>query len=335
VKRFDLIVVGAGLSGTAAASDLARAGLEVLVLEKSRGVGGRAATRRWAEARLDHGAPFFTARGERFSRLVRDLEAAGAVRAWTHGFHTWRAGTLEAPSEGYPRYVATDGNSALAKLLRGDAEYVLETEATVTRVERDEDGYSVTVETASGTVETRTARRVILTAPTPQALKLTGTILEPQTRAALEYVHWHPCWALLARLERAPDVPWGGVKLEDHPVLEWVGLEHTKRDSAPALVTHANPAWTTAHLERPAEETAPLLATALLETFPDAFEIVETRAHRWRYARASQMHPSPYLEQDRLFFCGDWCASDAHGTRVENAVQSGWAVATAILETRA
>jgi hypothetical protein len=334
VQTVDVIVVGAGLSGTAAATDLSRAGLEVTVLEKSRGTGGRAATRRWDDARLDHGAPFFTARGERFSSLVQQLETTGAVKVWTNGFHQWRDGTLHAPSDGYPRFVPSDGMNALSKAIRGDAAYTLETGATVTGIRRDGDGYTVSLETADKQLETRSAKRIIVTAPTPQALKLTDAMLEPATRAALEHVTWQPCWALLAQLSSAPDVPWRGIKLYGHPALEWIALEHTKRPSSPALVAHATPEWTTANLERSAEETAPLLRDALLETLPN-LEIAHVAAHRWRYARASQMHPAPTLEQDGLIFCGDWCATDPHGTRVENAVQSGWAAATRILETRA
>ncbi|MFM8721078.1 MAG: FAD-dependent oxidoreductase, partial [Chthoniobacterales bacterium] len=66
----DTIVIGAGLAGLAAAGRLRKAGQDVLVLEKSRGLGGRAATRRWDGLPVDHGAQFFTARSEDFRDQV-------------------------------------------------------------------------------------------------------------------------------------------------------------------------------------------------------------------------------------------------------------------------
>lgn len=43
----DVIVVGGGLAGLATASYLARAGLDVMLFEKSSCLGGRAATQNW------------------------------------------------------------------------------------------------------------------------------------------------------------------------------------------------------------------------------------------------------------------------------------------------
>lgn len=52
-------VVGAGIAGITAARTLAQAGWQVTVFEKSRGAGGRMATRRTAFGGFDHGAQFF------------------------------------------------------------------------------------------------------------------------------------------------------------------------------------------------------------------------------------------------------------------------------------
>lgn len=76
----DVAIIGAGLAGVAAAGDLIAAGKSVLLIDKSRGIGGRMATRRHAGTRIDHGAQFFTARSERFAAFVNGLLESGMVQ---------------------------------------------------------------------------------------------------------------------------------------------------------------------------------------------------------------------------------------------------------------
>ena len=67
-------VIGAGISGLVAARDLVSSGHEVLVIEKSRGLGGRMAARRAEDTVLDHGLPVLEVpSGGLLADLVRDL----------------------------------------------------------------------------------------------------------------------------------------------------------------------------------------------------------------------------------------------------------------------
>jgi predicted NAD/FAD-dependent oxidoreductase len=92
----DVAIVGAGVARLTAAPALRDRGLRVLVLEKSRGLGGRAATRRRGEGRIDHGAQFFTARDARFRARVDTWLATGDVLVWTRGIHVWRPDATNA-----------------------------------------------------------------------------------------------------------------------------------------------------------------------------------------------------------------------------------------------
>jgi len=75
-------VIGAGVSGLAAARTLRDQGHRVTVFEKSRGPGGRAATRRYGEVGFDHGAQYFTARDPAFRDAVDAWQEAGVVAPW-------------------------------------------------------------------------------------------------------------------------------------------------------------------------------------------------------------------------------------------------------------
>jgi renalase len=350
-NNVDVLVVGAGLAGLCAARDLTTAGYRVLLLEKSRGVGGRAATKRLelgrhgagttpleGIVRADHGAQFFTARSERFKGLVADLNARGITREWTRGFPRWHAGTLEEREPGNPRYACPEGMNALGKAIRDGSELepALEVErgSPVSAIWKSGRGWTAVLENG----ERRHAAALIVNLPAPQALALLQDNLEERARTALEGVKFDPCWAVIAALEVRPEPGWFGLEI-DHPVLAWAALDHTKReaDAAPVLVLHATGAWSAIHLEERPEQILPAMleaAEAVLGAWTGAR--VAAIAHRWRYALPRVTHPERVVAQDTLAMCGDWCSP--HGEtgrgspRIEAALESGWATAAYLQE---
>lgn len=92
-RSCDVVVVGAGLSGLYAARALARAGVDVVVLEGRRRVGGRVWTERSGfGADLDHGAGWLGVGQDRVAALATELGVAttpgtvpGMVAEWRDG----------------------------------------------------------------------------------------------------------------------------------------------------------------------------------------------------------------------------------------------------------
>ncbi|MFM8703967.1 MAG: FAD-dependent oxidoreductase, partial [Planctomycetia bacterium] len=117
LQTVDVAIVGAGIAGLVAARELSLAGCSVVVLEKSRGVGGRMATRRIGQAVCDHGAQFFTVRGRAFGGIVAEAHDAGAVGQWCDGVSraTANGSGMLPPGDGHPRWRGTAGMTDLPK----------------------------------------------------------------------------------------------------------------------------------------------------------------------------------------------------------------------------
>jgi len=316
----ELLVVGAGVAGLRAARTLTRAGVALEVLEKSRGLGGRAATRRVGGAVTDHGAQYFTARDPRLQRQVDAWEKSGAVGVWTRGFHTLTLGGLEAPREGHPRYAFPEGMNAFGELL-GEGVAVTRAAKAVALIP-SAPGWVVRL--ADGT--SRRARRLLLNLPAPQALELGGDTFSARTKEALAAVTFAPCLALTASYAQAAPA-WRGIVVEDDTkALSWLACDSSKRRAPEetVLVLHGSPEFSREFLETPEEAVPRMLGVAAALGFTDP---TWTSLQRWRYAKVTRPYDGPYLkDDDTLFFCGDWCG----GAKLEAAYVSGLEVAEAM-----
>jgi predicted NAD/FAD-dependent oxidoreductase len=148
------IIIGAGFSGLALASLLKLRGKDVLVIEKSRGLGGRVATRRDGLAAYDHGAQFLKVKPDENSDFAKKCVQKGVAELW---FSDLKNNFLSSPG----------GLKNLAKQLSQDLVLVLEEK--VHCIQELSNG-QLGVETESG--KSFLAENCFLTCPLPQALDI-------------------------------------------------------------------------------------------------------------------------------------------------------------------
>jgi predicted NAD/FAD-dependent oxidoreductase len=323
----DVAIIGAGIAGLLAARTLRDAGMNVVVLDKGRGVGGRLATRRVGEARFDHGAQFFTVRSTAFEERNEHWQREGVSRVWCHGFG--------ASPDGHPRFVGAEGMTSLAKDLAAGVD--VRSDHQVTAIVRTDDGWRIELAPVPATdvpATAVTAAAVISTAPVPQTLALlsAGHVqLMPAAAEALDRIRYSPVLAAMAVLDQPSAVPApGGVQLNDGP-FTWVGDNQAKGISViPAVTLHSNPVVAEQLWNEPADVALAQLLAQGADWLGDG-TVVDSSLHRWRYAQPTVLHPERHLMAvDGASPVA--CAGDAFGeARVEGAALSGWAAAEAIL----
>ncbi len=327
----DVAVVGAGLAGSSCAQLLRAAGYSVVVLEKSRGAGGRVATRRARETRIDHGLPFWGEQGPHTRALIAAARSEGLLRPWPRDRIT---------------YCSPNGNSEIGRFLARDLDIRLQHQVEAIGAHRDRYWQLTCANNANKTTESDkkseifTARALVLAIPAPQAAPLLQAAeIEPAPvtiLAQLDAVRYAPCITVMAGY--SPETPppnWRALDFEGHSQLQWIGLDSSKRDRPlqPVFVIHSSPEFAERYLNASDLDAvaSKLLdgaarAVAMPLNLPEWLQI-----HRWRYAIPTRFLQAGCLSaSDPLPYvcCGDWCA----GNNIEAALASGRAAALTLQE---
>ncbi len=320
-------VVGAGVAGLICARTLSDHGIDVTVFEKSRGVGGRLATRRFDDhaLSLDHGAQYFTANDPRFTRYVHSWMQQGLVEPWLGRIVELRwGGEIVEEKTGTPRYVGVPGMNAIAVHLATDL--TIRQPTKIERLTRSEDGRWLLIDEQgehSGPFDV-----VLSNLPPAQSLPI---IEASDFLETVRTVNMQPCWALMTVADSVAAVPFDGAFVNQGP-LAWICRNDRKpgRGQTPCLVAHASPDWSTEHLENEPEWVRQQLHEALEQTVGISIPDARTQVvHRWRYSIAANPLSDDCLWDPvaGLGACGDWCA----GSRIEGAFLSGMAMAGCVL----
>ncbi|MFZ5833142.1 MAG: NAD(P)/FAD-dependent oxidoreductase [Planctomycetota bacterium] len=319
-------VVGAGMSGLICARTLADRGVSVVVFEKSRGTGGRMATRRTdGGLAFDHGAQYLTVCDGRFEGYVRSWQQAGLVASWEGSIRVLEDGRIEPCRTERERFVGTPTMSSVCKHLAAKIEVRLQCE--VGSLERVGESWRLIDPKGE---DLGNFDLVVISAPAPQAARLlapVGGLAEEARRVQMQ-----PCWALMAAFDDRLPLPFDGAFVHGSP-LAWVARSSSKPGrslSRDCWVLHASPEWSEEHVEAVGEEVvAPMLDAFFKAAGTQPARPDFTSAHRWRYARPTKTLEDRFLRDQikGLVACGEWCA----GPRVEGAFLSGLAAAESIL----
>ncbi|NET00784.1 MAG: FAD-dependent oxidoreductase [Sphaerospermopsis sp. SIO1G1] len=331
----DVIVIGAGISGLVCAQRLRQAGYSVLVLEKSRGVGGRVATRRLYDTRADHGACYLKPKGELFTQFMDILGDRQIIQLWTDTVYQHQAITELITSKSTDCYIAPNGMSAIAKFLVHNLNLHI-TKRVVKVNLPTKNAWCLTTENQ----EQFHSHALLLAIPAPQAQELLvplgESILGTEFIHSLQSVEFDPCISVMAGYpsNSQPLPVWKALTFNDNPDLGWMGLDSSKRQQSqqPHFVLQSSADFAQQHLET---ENLQPVGQQMLKTAAEYLKLSWLEnpewatVHRWRYAFPRTPLDTTCLPAQTslpLVCSGDWCG----GRLIEDGFLSGLAAAQAI-----
>ncbi len=305
-----MVIVGSGLCGLSIASLAKLRGLaSPTVLEKSRGVGGRLATRRTDTAKFDHGAQFLRVRNET-EDLRKRWNDAGILSTW-----------FEA--KGIAHVSGREGMTSLAKALARDATVKLE--HRVTKLERIQGGlFRMSIENQAS-IESRV---VILTCPLPQSLEIlrNSQIAYDKSLEAISYEK-----ALVGLFEDVKANPnlinsYGYIEPESSDIFSIANQMAKGLSDQPAWTVTMGPNFSETNFDESDSVTLERVIESVCR-FDPIFEFNGCQLKKWRYCRPTSRFAEPYLKvTDGLYLAGDAFG----GQSLNGAVRSAQALVGAL-----
>lgn len=327
IKRFvrksnqcktNIAIIGAGLSGISAARSL-KDKANITIFDKSRGIGGRMTTRRSEKYNFDHGAQFFTAKGEEFRKLCRNAQQDGVIDLWNADFVEITDGKITNSrkfSQEYPHYVATPQMNSLCKYMAQDFEVKLGQK--ITKINFSNQKWSL--QNDKGEIFTD-FDYLILAIPSHQVLDLIDQKTKDYQR--IKDTKMVGCFALMVGLKSEPELDFEAALVKES-VISWISLNSSKpnRAGGTTLLVNSRNSWAEENIENDMNILQGQLLEELIKiTKIDRDNIDHLDLHRWRYANIDKQKGEKYIfdHSQNLGICGDWLIQG----RVEAAFDSG------------
>ena len=333
-------IIGAGLAGLVAGRELSKAGHEVTVLEKSRGFGGRMATRYNTEnpaQKFDHGISSFHATTPEFKAFVAELMEHDLVMRW--GDHRWISDGQQSirkdpEAASKPYFTAKGGMNQIGKYLSRWVDVKTNTLAgglTYFGPRRSRKRAWMINLTSSGVFE---ADAVVIAVPAPQAYGLLQTATdETETLRMIrliDEIRYEKSFSLMVHYDGMEPPEWDSISFRNSR-LKMIVNENSKRTvhSGCSLVIQTASVFSDQlHSLKDKEKVTKEILKALAEEMSSfSGQPNWSQLHFWRYSRALQTLDMPFMQVGSddapLAITGDYFI----GNQLEDAYRSGLALA--------
>jgi len=296
------IIIGAGMAGLSAARILTQKGHEVTVLDKGRGVGGRMSTRTIQNARVDHGAQYFSVKTPEFQTLISELQSDNITAEW-----------YLAQRENV-RYIGAKGMNTIPKKMASLLQVFVNEKVILIE--------NSTVKTESGNIYP--FDNLLITMPIPQIIDLfknSKMIFSEKDKSVLREIEYQPCIAVMAVLKEPTIIVSGGIILENQSV-SWIADNFQKGiTEIPTVTIHASSAYSAKRFDDDLREVEKDLLVSVNQ-YVNSENIVSSQTHRWRFSNATKRYEAHFyqIENQAIYLAGDGFGMG----NVEGAFLSGY-----------
>jgi len=324
----NIAIIGAGLAGLTAANIL-KANANITLFEKSRGVGGRIATRRSEPYFFDHGAQFFKARSAEFKDFINPMIKQGIIQHWNARFVEFENRAIIKRynwNDDHQNYVGVPNMNSIAKYLSQGLKINLETK--VKQIKKDQGKWQIIDDQGNnlGVYDF-----VIIAIPSEQTKDLLGEYSKnfPQ----IKDVKMQGCFSLMLGFEKPLDLDFDAALIKGENI-SWISVNSSKpdRNKAFCLLINSTNKWADEHMDDDRNWVMNYLYDQASQVIAHDLTSANHKAiHGWRYANIKKQQGKTYFIDhiQKIALCGDWFIKG----RIESAFRSGFDAAKEILNT--
>jgi predicted NAD/FAD-dependent oxidoreductase len=316
---YNIAIIGAGIAGLTLANSLKNK-YNITIFEKSRGYGGRIATRRYKQHQFDHGAQFFKAKTNEFKQFIKPLIENNVIQRWDARFVEFTKGTVSRQTQWddeLPHYVGYPSMNNIGHALAQDLTIHLNTKVLTVNKKKYWELFG------ENNISLGAFDWVVSTLPAKQS----NDLLHKFMQQTIKEDHITPCYSLMLGLTKQQDLGFDAALVKELD-LSWISVDSSKpgRNGKTCLLVHSTNKWATENIELDLELVREHLIKELTKiiTIPE-YELL--KVHRWLYANCKKNSGEKYyLNPDfKLAICGDSFLSG----RVESAFLSAHHLAEA------
>jgi len=326
-----IAIIGAGLSALTLATKLQN-NVEIEIFEKSRGVGGRMATRFAKPFYFDHGAQHFVVKTKEFAEFLEPLKKANIVAEWHANF-----AELDFDKVLFQRKWCEEGNmnhyvgipkmNAVVKYLANNLENNVKINLETKIIHANRFGDKWQLKDDKGKIF-RDFDFVFFTTPPLQALEILPQELDICN--VIKKYKMQGCYSLMLALAKKPDFAYDAALIKNAKI-SWISFNSSKPQRVLGededgnkhfcyLINSTNK-WAEENIESDQEWVKKELIEEAQKIIKfDDEDLIYSNIHRWRYANIEKQNGEKSLfdSKEKIGVCGDWLIQG----RVESAFLS-------------